>query len=122
MLPRRGLHRLRYQRRHLQKTYAFSELDGIISDQHATLELIGGLLMSSDEGLLPGCFQRAVSAGWLTIKSACSGDQDVVTTVDAPKWRRPMHLRLRTKMETAYAPEVTRQNGDAPNMLSLLYL
>ncbi len=43
-----------------------------LSDQH-DLELIGGLQMSSDEGLLPGCFQRAHSARWLTNKSATSG-------------------------------------------------
>ena len=43
-----------------------------LSDQHATLELIGGLLMSSDEEPLPGCFQRAHRASWLKNKSAAS--------------------------------------------------
>ena len=43
-----------------------------LTDQHATLELIGGLLMSSDEEPLPGCFQRAHSASWLKNKSAAS--------------------------------------------------
>jgi len=43
-----------------------------LADQHA-LELIGGLQMASDEEPLPGCFQRAHSASWLTHKSATSG-------------------------------------------------
>ena len=107
MLSRRGLHRLRYQRRHLQKTYAFSELDGIISDQHATLELIGGLLMSSDEGLLPGCFQRAVSASWLTSKSAMLAATTTSSTLC--DGRRTQHAELLVSLSSGRR---ARQGGD----------
>ena len=71
MLSRRGLHRLRYHALHVRRAHLLTmRATTELSDQHATLELIGGLQMSSDEGLLPGCFQRADSASWLTNKSA----------------------------------------------------
>ena len=73
MLSRRGLHRLRYHALHVRRAHLLTmRATTELSDQHATLELIGGLLMSSDEGPLPGCFQRAHSANWLTNKSAAS--------------------------------------------------
>ena len=98
----RGLHARRYQhhalRGHLLKTGATWGRDG-------------SLIMDFSQE----CFYLATleDASWLNnIKSACSGNQDVFTTVDAPKRRRPMHLRLRAKTETAYAPEVTHQRAN----------
>ena len=73
MLSRRGLHRLRYHALHVRRAHLLTmRATTELSDQHA-LELIGGLQMSSDEEPLPGCFQRADSASWLTNKSAASG-------------------------------------------------
>ena len=73
MLSRRGLHRLRYHALHVRRAHLLTmRATPELSDQHATLELIGGLLMSSDEEPLPGCFQRAHSASWLKNKSAAS--------------------------------------------------
>jgi len=73
MLSRRGLHRLRYHALHVRRAHLLTmRATTELSDQHA-LELIGGMQMSSDEEPLPGCFQPADIASWLTNKSATSG-------------------------------------------------
>ena len=73
MLSRRGLHRLRYHALHVRRAHLLTmRATTELSDQHA-LELIGGMQMSSDEEPLPGCFQPADIASWLTNKSAASG-------------------------------------------------
>ena len=73
MLSRRGLHRLRYHALHVRRAHLLTmRATTELSDQHA-LELIGGMQMSSGEEPLPGCFQPADIASWLTNKSAASG-------------------------------------------------
>ena len=60
MLSRRGLPRLRYHALHVRRAHLLTmRATTELTDQHATLELIGGMQMSSDEEPRPGCFQPA---------------------------------------------------------------
>ena len=107
---RRGLHPHRYQGVHEHRYHVHARRAPLLK-MRATTELIGparripstrsaACRVLSDEGLLSGCFRLATDvAGWLTIKSACSGNLDV-------------YDGGRTKTETAYAPEVTHQRAN----------